>query len=413
MALPRVAVVNSHPIQHFAPLWAAAHRLGSLELKVFYCTDWGVREYADPGFGKTFRWDVELLSGYDFEFLPIAERPAELGFRQVDNPLVGAALTRFRPDVLVLFGYGTMTNWRALAWARRHGARVLLYSDSERKHRRSWGVQAAKELVVRFFFAGADGAMPVGNCNAEYYRHYGLPSDVLFPCPLPVDGDRFGAAVERRDALRAELRRVLEIGAEEFVFASVGKYIARKRHADCVWAFSQMPRALRDKSRLLLIGDGPLRPQLEKLAAKAGGRVMLTGFVNQSRMPAYFAAADALLVASEHDPHPLVVTEGLFFGLPVIASDQIGCIGPDDTVRPGHNGWVVSCGNTFELAAAMRRLMEDGDQYNLFSEASRRIAISQDTKAAARCLEDAVRRVLSMPPAGLAKRMIRFVPRLS
>src|SRR5687767_6016735 len=71
---PRVAVINTHPIQHFAPLWAEIARQGEVALKVLFCSDWGVKEYRDPGFDRTFRWDVELLSGYDYEILPIKKR---------------------------------------------------------------------------------------------------------------------------------------------------------------------------------------------------------------------------------------------------------------------------------------------------------------------------------------------------
>lgn len=409
-ARPRVAVINTHPIQHFAPLWAEVTRLGGVTLKVLFCTDWGVKEYKDPGFGRTFRWDVDLLSGYDHAILPIRRRPEAMGFFEVDNPEVGAALDSFRPDVLVLFGYGTLTNWRALAWARRRGARVLVFSDSELKHARSLASRAVKEVVVRAFFSQVDGALPIGNCNADYYQRYGLPSDVLYACPLPVDGARFLAAAGDAADARADVRREHGIAGDDFVFASVGKYIARKRHGDVARAFLALPPEFREKSRVLLVGDGPLRPELASFAERAGGRVCLTGFVNQSRMPAYFAASDALVVASDHDPHPLVVTEGLFLGLPVIASDKIGCIGPDDTVRPGQNGLVVPCGDVGALAGAMRRLLQDPAQYNHFREESRRIAPSQGTPAAAERFTAGVMTAMSAPAAGLGERARRLVP---
>jgi len=413
---PRVAVINTHPIQHFAPLWAEIARRGEVSLKVLYCSDWGVKEYKDPGFDRTFRWDVDLLSGYDYEILPIKERPSAMSFRQVDNPEVGAALARFQPDVLVLFGYTTLTNWRALAWARRRSGRtrVLVFSDSELKHARPLLSRAAKEVVVRAFFSQVDGAMPIGNCNAAYYRRYGLPDEVLYPCPLPVDGARFLAAAGDTAEARASVRRELGIPEGDFnidfVFASVGKYIPRKRHADVAAAFLELPADLREKSRVLLIGDGPDRNELAALAAKGGGRIGLTGFVNQSRMPAYFAACDALVVASDHDPHPLVVTEGLFLGLPVIASDRIGCIGPDDTVRPGENGIVFAAGNIKELSRAMRELLEDRSLYNRYQEQSKRIAASQDTPVAAARFAEAARLSLKVEPATLAERARRLLP---
>lgn len=413
---PRVAVINSHPIQHFAPLWRAVTARGEIELKVFYCTDWGVNEYRDPGFGTTFRWDVDLMSGYASETLPIARRPESLGFWEVDNPAVGGALDAFDPDVLILFGYSFLTNWRALAWARARArtsardVRVLLFSDSELKHDRGAAARLAKEVVVRGFYAMTDGAMPIGNCNADYYRHYGLPSRALFGCPYPVDGGRFLASVGDVKATRAAIRRERGIAEDDFVFASVGKYIPRKRHADVARAFLELPAEERGRARALFIGDGPGRPELEELARLGEGRIDLTGFINQSRMPAYFAACDALIVASEMDPHPLVVTEALFLGLPVLVSDKLGCIGPDDTVRDGENGVVYPCGDVGALSAAMSRLLRDRELYNRFSESSRRIAPSQDTSFAAKKLGEAVRAVMSQPRATVSERARRLLP---
>src|SRR5215831_10700779 len=97
LARMRVAVINTHPIQHFAPLWREIATTGDVELKVFYCTDWGIREYTDPGFATVLKWDVDLLSGYQYEFLPIRTRPKMLGFWETDNPSLRGALSKFSP----------------------------------------------------------------------------------------------------------------------------------------------------------------------------------------------------------------------------------------------------------------------------------------------------------------------------
>src|SRR5262249_54485504 len=154
----RVAVINTHPVQHFAPLCREVSSLNEVELRVLYCSDWGVREYADPGFGTTFKWDVDLLAGYDFEFLPIRRRPKQLGFWETDNPTVTEALAPFSPDVLLLFGYSHLTNWRALAWVRRHGLRILFFADLEPKHLLSVCRRMAKAIVVRTFFSHLEAA---------------------------------------------------------------------------------------------------------------------------------------------------------------------------------------------------------------------------------------------------------------
>ena len=71
----RIAIVTSHPIQYYAPLFKLLAQ--RIELKVFYT--WGkdsVEKY-DPGFGKKVQWDVPLLEGYDYQYLEniIAQMP--------------------------------------------------------------------------------------------------------------------------------------------------------------------------------------------------------------------------------------------------------------------------------------------------------------------------------------------------
>jgi glycosyltransferase involved in cell wall biosynthesis len=391
----RVAVINTHPIQHFAPLWREIARTDQVQLKVFFCSDWGVRDYDDPGFGTVFKWDVDLLGGYDSEFLEIGRRPKKLGFWETDNPEIGRALEEYSPDILVIFGYSQLTNWRALVWAKRRGCRILLFADSELKHRRALWTRLAKEVVVRGFLSQVDGVLPIGNYNANYYQHYGVPADKMHWCAYPVDGARLLSSAGDLHAARALIRARYNIGPTDFVFASVGKYILRKRHTDVIQGWQLLSDELQQRSRIILVGEGPMRGNLEELTATSRGRVILTGFANQGEIPFYYAACDALVVASEVDAHPLVVTEALFFGKPVIASDAIGCIGSHDTVRHGENALVYPCGDLVRLAECMMQLMTGQQLCEKFSLRSREIAESQDVKATAAKFNAAFRKVLT------------------
>ena len=86
----------------------------------------------------------------------------------------------------------------------------------------------------------------------------------------------------------------------------------------------------------LLVGEGSERSAIEEYCRRKKVRnTVLTGFINQSSMPEYYVAADALAVTSLVDNHPLVVTEGACLGLPAIVSDRVGRIGANDMARPG------------------------------------------------------------------------------
>jgi glycosyltransferase involved in cell wall biosynthesis len=396
----KLAVVVSHVIPHFAPWHREVARLGAIDIRVFFCCDWGVNAYLDPQFGSTVQWDVPLLDGYEHGFLPIARRPERLGFWEVDNPGVGAALDRFGPDVVQVFGYARRTNWRVAAWTARHGTPLLLYSDSSAARRPAWWKRPVKRVVVGRFYRRVDGALFVGDSNLLYHRHYGLPEERLFPGVLPIDRDRLLAAVPDRVAARRAVRERHGIPEDAFVAMLCGKYTRRKRPLDLVQA---VQRAMGPSPPMwaLLVGEGPERDTVEAFCRAHGvARAVLTGFVNQSAIAGHYAAADVLVVPSSLDPHPLVVSEAASFGLPVVVSDRVGCIGTHDTARPGVNALVYRCGDVGGLAAALTTLAADAALYRSMSLASEKISRGQDATAAAHALGAAVCRLHDLGPRG-------------
>jgi glycosyltransferase involved in cell wall biosynthesis len=389
-----LAIVVSHPIQHFTPMYRLLEEEGSVELRVFFACDWGAREYFDPGFDQPVEWDIPMLDGYAHEFLPIRRRPRRLDFLTVDNPEVGRRLSRFRPDVVKVHGWAYATNWRARAWCQRRRVPLLLYSDSQfvpdaRIPRGLSLLRRAKTQAIRHFYTQVDGAFCVGNNNRAFHRHFGLPDERLFMGVCPVDATRLVKMAENRVQTRSELRSDLGIPAHAFVALFVGKLIERKRAEDLILATAKLPGGS-PAVWSLIVGAGPLRSRIEALIESVNARnCVLTGFANQSDLSKYYAAADVLVVPSRMDPHPLVVTEAAVFGLPVVVSDRVGCIGAGDTARPGTNAVLFPCGDVNSLANALRRLAADPAMYETMSQMSRVVAQTQDAESAADLLADA------------------------
>lgn len=389
----RLAIMVSHPIQHFAPWHAEAAKLPGLDLRVYFYTKWGLSGVTDPGFGVSLKWDVPLLKGYDHEFLPADPAADFVDDPKLDNPIIGERLDAFDPDVVKVFGYSHKTTKRVADWAQRRRKPLMLYSDSNIKAQPFWKA-ILKRPLVGAFYRKVDGALYVGDNNLAYHRFFGLPADRLFEGCLPVDRQRLTAAVPDVVAARKAIRRQHGIPEDALVALFCGKFIDRKRPLDVVRAVAgpaQRPLWA------LLVGEGELRGQLEAhISANAVTNATLTGFVNQTAIPSYYVAADVLVVSSSFDPHPLIVTEAGVFGLPVIASDAVGCIGPHDTARPGANAMVYPCGDVKALNQALLTLSGDLGLYQRYSAAAREIASHQDTVAAAAQLHAAVHRLAEM-----------------
>ncbi|MFN0063065.1 MAG: glycosyltransferase family 4 protein [Myxococcaceae bacterium] len=408
MDVPRVAVINSHPIQHFAPLWRDVARTGRVRLRIFYVSHRGLQAYADPHFARSLQWDVDLLSGYESEVLEPQTASEPLTFASADSAQLAGRLDAFRPDVVLLHGYAFRINWRALWWARRRGVRVMTISDSELRHQRPMTRRIAKEVVVRAFFSQLDGAFTGGDANAGYYQRYGLPERALHYCPLPVDRERFLAAVPSLDEARLQVRKALGLSMDTFVFAGLGKFVPWKRFQDVIAALGTLPTARRSRCAVLLVGDGPLRAELEAQARACGGQVVFGGFVNQSALPPYYAAADAVVASSEVDAKGLTPSEGHIFGRPTLVSDRVGCVGPNDVIRDGVNGIVYPCGDVSALASAMARLSSDPELYARLSAEASHTATLQSSAAAANDFCDGIEAVHQAPRASIAERVSRL-----
>lgn len=388
----RLVVVISHPIQHFSPLFRCIAKRGNIELKVFYCCDWGFNEYRDPGFGETFKWDIPLLDGYDHEFLAINKRPVNLGFRAIDNPSVASRLDDFQPDAVWVHGYGHRTSWRVRRWANRNRRRVLYFGDSELLSTRTWKQRVVKRIVVPHFFRGCDRFLTIGDNNEAYYRHYGVAAEKMIRGAFPVDIGRFQQQADATGTeAKQKLRQRFGLSSDAKVVLFVGKFIDIKRPMDLVLAASRLKGDVTGV-QFLLVGSGPLHDAIVSAIDAHGLResVKLSGFVNQAELPSILGLGDILAMCSEKDPHPLVVTEAMATGNAVIASDRVGCVGPTDAAIPGVNADVYPCGDVDSLSNVIRILVADDERLMRYRAMSRKIAWNHDVAVMANAVETAV-----------------------
>jgi glycosyltransferase involved in cell wall biosynthesis len=128
-----------------------------------------------------------------------------------------------------------------------------------------------------------------------------------------------------------------------------GKLIEQKRPLDLAAAVARCDVPL----NLLFLGDGPLRPGLDRYERR--GQARCAGFVNQAELPSWYAAGDILALPSGREPWGLVVNEGMACGLVPVVSDAVGC-GPDLVDGIGE---VFPAGDTRALADALARVARD------------------------------------------------------
>ena len=354
----RLAVVNSHPIQYFAPLYAYLNQDPALEVTALYCSDISLRGGVDPGFGRAVKWDIDLLAGYRPVFLgETAARRVPGGFWSLVCPEVWAEVRSGRYDAVLLHGYAYAADLLAFFAARSRGLPVFLRSETHLGLRRAAWKRRLRDSVLAVAARFVDGFLAIGTANREYYRHLGVPERKIFDVPYTVDNDRFMAAADLTEAERTAVRDRfgLRPGRPVVLFAS--KLMPRKHPDDVVRAVAR----LRDEgvgASLLLVGTGEMETALRSLVAQYGLEdvVSFGGFVNQAELPRVYAASDVFVLPAENEPWGLVVNEVMCAGMPVVVGADAGCA--RDLVHDGQNGLLVPAGDVGALVNALRRLLE-------------------------------------------------------
>jgi glycosyltransferase involved in cell wall biosynthesis len=350
----RLTVVETHPIQYKAPLFRKMAAHPALELKVLYAM---VPEPAQQGsgFGVSFAWDIPLLEGYRYEVLEnVAKRPSVADFLGCDTPGFRARWRDERPDAVLVNGWVTKTCLQALWACRRLGIPCLVRGEANLLRPRAVWKHVLHRLLLRHY----DAFLAIGSANREFYRFHHCPAPRIFWAPYAVDNAFFVEQARARTGRRNELRREFGVrpGAVAFLFA--GKLESKKHPTDIFKAAMGLPADLSARIHIIMAGDGPLRRECERLASEWGGSVCFTGFLNQTRLPDAYAAADVLVLPSDAgETWGLVVNEAMASGLPVIVSDRVGC--QADLVEEGHTGSVFPCSDVAELGRKMVRMATD------------------------------------------------------
>jgi glycosyltransferase involved in cell wall biosynthesis len=154
---------------------------------------------------------------------------------------------------------------------------------------------------------------------------------------------------------RVETRRLMGIPPQRFTVGWIGRMTAVKRTDDVLRAF----RALRERgveATLCMVGDGPDRGEVERRAHELGimRDTLFLGY--QEDVAPFYAAFDAMVLASGNEGTPVSAIEALAAGRPVVAT-RVG--GVPDVVRDGEDGFLVETGAVDDIAEALGRLAAD------------------------------------------------------
>jgi glycosyltransferase involved in cell wall biosynthesis len=359
----RVAVVYRVCPHWRAPIFARLNAHPDIDLTVFHGR-------SIPG---TKLVNGERLEGFAHRELPTFHATLRAGGRStvcVLLPTVAWALYRHNPDVIIVEGGSNiLSNTLILLYAMLFRKPFVWWTLGELPGRQFLGIRRLYRAMVVAMERRANALLGYSSVAMNYFARMGYPLEKCVRAVNCVETDKVLADIERRRDLVPALRQRLGLENRKVVLF-VGALITDKQVDRLVRAFALIRPDAPD-ARLLIVGDGPDRPQLEALASDLGcaDATIFTGQVIEG-VSDYFELADVLVLPGLGG---LAISEALAHGVPVICTQGDGC--EVDLVRNGETGFCL--GNIPDeeavtaIATRLREMLGDPARLDAMRTAAR------------------------------------------
>jgi glycosyltransferase involved in cell wall biosynthesis len=354
----RLAIITTHPIQYYAPVFKLLNEAQQINIIVFYTWGQKATEKFDPGFGKNIDWDIPLLRGYDYEWVKnTSADPGSHHFKGIINPELIARVNTWHPDAILVFGWAYHSHLKAIRYFKN---RVPVYfrGDSTLLDVQNGFKALLRSVFLKWVYRHIDHVFYVGTNNKAYFKKYGLKDEQLSFAPHAVDNDRFTA--DRTDET-LKLRQNIGIPAGDILILFAGKLEQKKSPLLLLDAFL----ALRKPNiHLLFVGNGIMEAPIQTRSSNHKN-IHFINFQNQSLMPVVYQACDLFCLPSKGPAETwgLAVNEAMAAGKPVLVSDKVGCA--IDLVIPGFTGDIFESENLSDITEKLRLLINDKSQLKI------------------------------------------------
>lgn len=375
----KLAIITTHPIQYYAPVFKLLGERQRVAVKVFYTLGQYATDLPDKGFKQSVNWDLPLLDGYEFEWLKnTANSPGSHHFKGIVNPDGISRIKQYQPDALLVFGWAYYAHLKII---HHFSDKVPVYFRGDSTLLLKSGIlkQMLRTVFLKWVYGHIDHAFYVGRNNKRYFEKYGLTGRHLSFAPHAVDNERFAAD---RALEAGELRSSLGLSSQDILVLYAGKFEPVKNLPMLLSAFSILDRR---NVHLLLAGSGSGEEEL-RAAAAGRGNIHFTGFKNQSYMPVLYQAADLFCLPSKSESWGLSVNEAMACGKAVLTSDRVGCAA--DLVSGRKNGAVFESDNVNSLVEKLKQMTENRDLLVRFGQQSRSIIKSWNFIEIAQAIEN-------------------------
>lgn len=213
-------------------------------------------------------------------------------------------------------------------------------------------------IIERLLARISTGIVLVSAAEKQHALQLGLPASTLHVVP--------NGMVAQTQGSRGAVRQRVGINSDVICIGFVGRLVPQKAPERLIKAYALIAHQYPD-TRLVMLGDGPLQPELYQLAGQLDINRQISWLEGENGAE-FMPALDVFVMPSLYEAFPYVLIEAANAGLPIIAT-PVG--GTDEMLADQENGFVVGHDNTEALADALERLIKDAQLRSRMGAASR------------------------------------------
>ena len=362
----RLAIIITHPIQYYAPVFALLSNIEGIKIKVFYTWEKEAAKF-DRDFGKEVEWDIPLLDGYDYSFV-FNNNNTGRGFLDVKNPGLVAAIKEWNATAVLVIGWNYLSHLKTMLHFK-NCIPVLFRGDSTLLDESAGIKKWARRIFLKWIYRHIDFALYVGKANKAYFLKHGIKEHQLVFTPHAIDNDRFSKLTDEQEMFIKNTRQSLGIGWDDITIVYCGKLLPKKNPLLLAQAVKDLKH---EKLHVIFVGDGILEQEL-KQAITGFERMHLLPFQNQTMMPAIYRLGEIFCLpsAGPGETWGLAVNEAMACGSAVLVSDKVGCA--VDLVKEAVNGYRFRSNDINDLKHKINKMISDKDTLVTMGTASARL----------------------------------------
>jgi len=371
----RLLFITSHPVQYNAPLFSYLTKNSKYTIKVIYTLGNNLNHVIDNGFGIRENWNIDLLSGYDYELVEnTSSRPSSISYWGIKNPSLIDKIRKYNPGVIIVYGWKHQSHFSVLKYF--HGkVPVIFRGDSTTLDDYSgFSLRSYFRFIfLQWVYRKVDFVLSPGTASDQYFLKSGLKQNQIIRAQHAIDNERFMYMSETEEKELLNLKSSLLIKENHVVFLFAGKFIDKKNPLLLVDAFGQLKK-IENNVRLLLVGNGVLekkiKERINRLPLQISSAITLLPFQDQHQIKLLYRVSNVFVLSSKgpQETWGLSVNEALACGIPVIVSDKCGS--SKDLVKHEENGLIFESDNCQDLIQKMEMMCNNDFRNGLAAKAT-------------------------------------------